>query len=257
MRLLECHPNGRFTLTRNIADGEIPEYAILSHTWGTDAEEVTLGDLLSGTGQCKSGYEKLKFCARQATRDGLKHFWIDTCCIDQSNSPEVSEAINSMFRWYSQARRCYVYLEDVVSTAGFGQDSDQSWMSAFQASKWFTRGWTLQELIAPQSVEFFTRDGYRIGDKGSLEHQIHTITGVALAALQGAPLSQFSVEERFKWAEGRRTTREEDSAYCLLGIFDVFMPLIYGERKENAINRLRDEIDTALARKSGRQRGMR
>ncbi|KAF2186892.1 kinesin light chain [Zopfia rhizophila CBS 207.26] len=121
-------------------------------------------------------------------------------------------------------------------------------------SRWFTRGWTLQELLAPASVEFFSREGQRLGDKRSLERQIHEITGIAISALQGTPLSQFGVDERFKWAEGRQTTREEDWAYCLLGIFDIFMPLIYGEGRGNAVVRLGKEINEALRREDASNR---
>jgi hypothetical protein len=108
-----------------------------------------------------------------------------------------------------------------------------------QADRWFTRGWTLQELLAPSSVEFFSHEGKRLSDKKSLERQIHEITGIAVSAIHGAPLSQFGVEERLLWAENRQTTREEDRAYSLLGIFDVYMPLIEGI--DNALNRLREE----------------
>lgn len=260
MRLLKRDDSGKFSLTENLFPGNIPPYATLSHTWGPETDEVSFRDLADGTGKNKAGYNKIMFCAEQARRDGLQHFWVDTCCIDQSNNNEVSEAINSMFRWYSYAARCYVYMSDVSIT-----DSEQSshqpefaWEPAFRTSRWFTRGWTLQELLAPTSVEFFALDGRRLGDKVSLGQQIHEVTGIAVAALQGAPLSQFGVEERLKWAGKRRTKREEDWAYCLLGIFGVFMPLIYGERRDNAVRRLREEIDRALSRedKSGSRRGM-
>ena len=111
---------------------------------------------------------------------------------------------------------------------------------------YFTRGWTLQELLAPGSVEFFSQEGNPLGDKRSLERQIHEITGIAVPALQGTPLSQFGVDERFSWAVNRQTTRKEDKAYSLLGIFDVYMPLIYGEGSDNAFTRLREEIDKAF-----------
>jgi hypothetical protein len=204
--------------------------------------------LVDHTGEQKIGYKKIRFCAEQAKRDGIRFFWVDTCCIDKSNNNELSEAINSMFRYYRNAFRCYVYLSDVPATGHEGncQKSELAWESAFRASRWFTRGWTLQELLAPGSVEFFAKDGRRLGDKRSLEQQIHEITGIASAALQGNNLSQFHVEERLKWAETRYTTREEDWAYCLLGIFGVFMPLIYGEGKANAVRRLKKEIADAM-----------
>jgi len=249
MRLLECGPDGEFTLTGDLISNT-PLYAILSHRWGPDGEEVTYRDLVDGAGKAKAGYEKLRFCAQQARRDGLRYFWIDTCCIDKSTSDEVQASINSMFRWYRDAARCYVYLPDVyLPDASTTVDQSQlSWEPAFRASEWFKRGWTLQELIAPASVEFFSKEGRRLGDKRSLEQLIHEITGIALPALRGTPPSQFDVEERFKWAETRQTTREEDWAYCLLGIFGIFMPLIYGEGKAHAVGRLREEIAKATNR---------
>jgi hypothetical protein len=246
MRLLELKDNGEFIPTKDTADNEEP-YAILSHTWGNDDEEVTLKDMTEGSGKTKAGYKKILFCGKQAAHDGLKYCWVDTCCIDKSNSTELSEAINSMFRWYRDATKCYVYLSD-VSTNDHDQvdPSLQSWQSAFRKSRWFTRGWTLQELIAPLSVEFFCSNGKRLGDKKSLERQLHEITGIAVPALQGASLSGFSVEDRMSWAQNRNTKREEDKAYSLLGIFDVHMPLIYGEGAENAFSRLHEELDKRL-----------
>ena len=252
MRLLECS-DGKFKLTRDYPTRDIPEYAILSHTWGLDTEEVTFGDLVDGAGEDKIGYEKLRFCSAQARRDGLRYFWIDTCCIDKSNNNELSTAINSMFRWYRDAARCYVYLSDIPEES---QQSEFGWEKAFQASRWFTRGWTLQELLAPARVEFFTREGRRLGDKRSLEQQIHGITGIALSALQGSALATFDIEERFKWAETRQTTCEEDWAYCLLGIFGIFMPLIYGEGRANAVRRLKKEIAEVMNRNDTSSRGM-
>lgn len=242
MRLLECSNDGQFSLTNDLTGNNIPLYAILSHRWGPDGAEVTYRDVVDGTSEDKAGYEKLRFCAKQARRDGLRYFWVDTCCIDKSNSNEVHESINSMFRWYRHAARCYVYLSDVSITTN---QSQSSWEPVFRASEWFVRGWTLQELVAPASVEFFTKEGQQLGDKTSLEQQIHEITGIALPALRGTPLPQFEVEERFKWVEKRQTTREEDWAYCLLGIFGIFMPIIYGEGKEHAVRRLKKEIAEA------------
>ena len=153
-----------------------------------------------------------------------------------------------MFRWYRNASRCYVYLSDVQmkKRKAVNESSESTWEPAFRSSRWFTRGWTLQELIAPISVEFFTSEGERLGDKLSLQQTLHEITGIAVTAIQGYPLSQFSITERMSWAETRRTTREEDSAYSLLGIFNVQMALIYGEGQNRAFNRLREEIDKAL-----------
>jgi hypothetical protein len=207
MRLLELKDNGEFSLTKDLINN-IPSYAILSHTWRDDDEEVTFKDLTEGFGKTKVGYRKIQFCAEQAARDSLQHFWVDTCCIDKSNNAELSEAIISMFRWYRNATKCYVYLADVSTN---GQDSTnqsfQSWEPVFRKSRWFTRGWTLQELIAPPLVEFFSVEGKLLGDKKSLERQVHEVTGIAAQALQGSALSGFSVIERLLWAENAKRTR--------------------------------------------------
>ncbi len=190
---------------------------------------------------------RFAFCADQARKHGLIYFWIDTCCIDKRNSAELSEAINSMFQYYRNSARCFVYLTD-VSAAEPGQHSlsGRPWEPAFRASRWFTRGWTLQELLAPASVQFFAQNRTLLGDKTSLQDQIHEITGIPASALRGDPLAHFSVTARFKWAESRQTSREEDLAYCLLGIFGVFIAPIYGEGRVNAIRRLKKEINDLL-----------
>ncbi|PQE29295.1 hypothetical protein CJF30_00004368 [Rutstroemia sp. NJR-2017a BBW] len=232
MRLLQHNNDSDFSLTE-FFESDIPKYAILSHRWG--AEEVTFKDLTDGTGKSK-----------EAKRNGLQYFWVDTCCIDKSNSTELAEAINSMFRWYRDATKCYVYLPDVLRPCSDSADgSNEPWESTFRKSEWFTRGWTLQELIAPVSVDFFSKEGELLGNKVSLERHICEITGIPVDALRGSPLSDFSVAERMSWAANRETYRQEDKAYSLLGIFDVNMPLIYSEGKDKALQRLREEIDKA------------
>jgi hypothetical protein len=247
MRLLQHNKDGDFSLTE-FFESDIPEYAILSHRWG--AEEVTFKDLMDSTSKSKSkskaGYSKIQFCGGQAKCDGLQYFWVDTCCIDKTNAVELQEAINSMFRWYQDATKCYVYMPDVLwprttSVDGF----NDPWESTFRKSEWFTRGWTLQELIAPASVDFFSKDGELLGDKASLESRICEITGIPAKVLRGNPLSDFSVAERISWAASRETFRQEDKAYSLLGIFDVKMPLIYSEGRDKAMQRLREEIEKA------------
>jgi hypothetical protein len=253
MRLLHTISEERFRCTEDLGGKKIPPYAILSHTW-KEGQEVTFADLKDSEnavdvdGQIKEGYQKLRFCAEQAKCDNLDYFWVDTCCIDKTNNTELSEAINSMFRWYQNAAKCYVYLSDVEKN-----DSDDNSEIAFKQSRWFKRGWTLQELLAPQSVEFFSKDGARLGDKESLKHVIHEVTGIPIKVLLGSDLSQFDVAERFSWAENRHTTREEDGAYCLFGLFGVHLPLIYGEGKENAHDRLRSAA--VLKNKKGRSQG--
>ncbi|KAI0107085.1 hypothetical protein GGR51DRAFT_517343 [Nemania sp. FL0031] len=248
MRLLQHDNAGNYSLTPDLtSDHQIPPYAILSHTWGPD--EVVFTDIANTPDrwQQKAGYAKIQFCAEQARRHGLRYFWVDSCCIDKSDSIELQTAINSMFRWYRNAKICYVYLSDVSnSTATSTQDDVATWETAFQNSRWFKRGWTLQELIAPNAVEFYSKDGTWIGDKQSLEPQLRDITHIPVKALRGAPLSDFTIAEREAWARGRQTKYEEDMAYSLLGIFEVHMPLIYGEGRQNAQKRLREEVEKAV-----------
>jgi hypothetical protein len=240
MRLLKREPNGQLVLTKH-NDKDIPIYAILSHTWGK--EEVSFQDVEAGIGHSKASWKKIQFCANKAAADGLRYFWIDTCCIDKRNAVELATAINSMFRWYQKAERCYVYLSDVsIRDEGQRGQSNPAWEAAFRRSRWFTRGWTLQELIAPTLVDFYSLEGERLGSKLSLEEIVHDITGISRNALRGDALSNFRIDERMSWAEHRDTTLEEDKAYCLLGIFDVSMSLIYGEGREKAFRRLQQKV---------------
>ncbi|KAI3341984.1 heterokaryon incompatibility protein-domain-containing protein [Ustulina deusta] len=147
MRLSQRDDDDIYHLTSNLASDNIPLYAILSHTWGPD--EVIYVDLAKTPDewQQKDGYDKIRFCAQQAKRHGLRYFWVDTCCIDKSDSIEPQTAIDSMFRWYGDVKICYVYLSDVSGTAATGaKDGTTSWEVVFRDSRWFTRGWTLQEL---------------------------------------------------------------------------------------------------------------
>jgi hypothetical protein len=242
MHFLHAVGDGKFSLAEFFGDN-IPSYAILSHTWGADHEEVSFKDIVEGTGENKSGFAKIKFCGKQAAEDELQYFWVDTCCIDKTSSADLSEAINSMFQWYQNAVKCYVYLSDVSVDDGV---CSKGWMSDFKKSRWFTRGWTLQELIAPTSVQFFSKEERLLGDKKSLEGTLHEVTDIAIPALQGTALSLFEVDDRMSWAQNRDTKREEDAAYCLLGIFNIHMPLLYGEGREKAMNRLRKEIENLI-----------
>jgi hypothetical protein len=246
MRLLTYGEDGEPSVTADLVDEDaIPRYAILSHRWGEDAEEVTFKDLAKKTGRGKSGYKKIQLCCEQAKRDGLQYFWIDTCCINKANKAEHSWAIQSMFRWYRNADRCYVYLSDVsaLPLGEKGAGIPPHWESEFRESEWFTRGWTLQELLAPSVVEFFSREWRRLGDKITLKQQIHETTGIPHLALEGAPLSQFTIDERLRWRGDRKTRRDEDAWYSLSGIFDVDIAPAYSEGASSAFRRLMDEID--------------
>jgi hypothetical protein len=244
MRLL-CFDQSRQYVLTDFRGKTIPPYAILSHRWG-DAE-VLLEDIGSGTyKEKKDGYRKLQFCAEQAAQDKLQYFWIDTCCIDRWNLHERSKAINSMFLWYKNATRCYVLLSD-VSAPTATELRRSSWEASFRASAWFTRGWTLQELIAPVSVDFFSCEGQQIGDKMLLDQLIYEITSIPLAALRNDSLDQFTTSERARWSENRETTEDEDIVYCLLGVLDVSMPTSYGEGREMASRRLQAEVKAAAS----------
>jgi hypothetical protein len=236
MRLINC----KTLKLEEFFSNSIPRYAILSHTWGD--EEVSFAELsLHQAGTATgAGYQKIVFTCEQATADGLDYAWVDTCCIDKSSSAELSEAINSMFAWYKNAVVCYAYLADV---------SEAKMDEELSRSRWFTRGWTLQELLAPADVTFYDRDWMEICTKETQAKWIAEITGIDKAVLLGPPeyggktasLGSFCVAKRMSWASNRETTRAEDMAYCLLGIFDVNMPLLYGE-DSRAFLRLQKEI---------------
>lgn len=213
-----------------VDDSTTPAYSILSHRWGD--EEVLYQDIVSGDpGDGSSdGWKKILVCCQQSMSDGLSYTWVDTCCIDKSSSAELSEAINSMYAWYRRADICYAYLSDV-------QDRYQ-----FCNSRWFERGWTLQELLAPADVLFFDSSWTEIGFKTSLTSMISQQTGIDEMALRdGSSFDTYSIAERMSWAANRQTTRVEDEAYCLMGIFNVNMPLIYGEGRK-AFFRLQEEL---------------
>ncbi|KXJ86577.1 heterokaryon incompatibility protein-domain-containing protein, partial [Microdochium bolleyi] len=246
-----------------------PPYAILSHTWGDHeakfedyCEETTAtpnhepqSQPQPRSRQARTRRETrqaprkalIAACCRKAIADGFNYVWVDTCCIDKRSSAELSEAINSMFRWYRESACCYVYLADVPA-------------APFSASaRWFQRGWTLQELLAPRALKFFDAEwtwigfslqevnppqDWRLGLERAVPNLtvcISDITGISISQLQSGDLSSTCVAQRMSWASARETTREEDIAYCLLGIFDVNMPLLYGEG-ERAFERLQEEI---------------
>ena len=235
MRLLHTTT---ITLSSFDGDDSIPPYAILSHTWG-DAE-ISFQDLLNNVEsklKPSEGYQKICSCCALAAREGHKYVWIDTCCIDKTSSAELSEAINSMYRWYKEAQVCYAYLADVCIDGPFCWSINGQ--RQFEESKWFTRGWTLQELLAPRNVVFHDKDWRDFGSRLSLSKQISLVTGIQRGHLSG--MNRASAAQKMSWASGRRTRRVEDMAYSLMGIFDVNMPLLYGEG-EKAFIRLQHEI---------------
>lgn len=221
---------------------QIPPYAILSHRWDAPAEEISFRDLMSENSDIsnKAGLWKLEQCCIQALRRGLEHVWIDTCCIDKSSSAELSEAINCMYSWYQGARCCFAYMRDVAANEeGILSGTDES----FRRSGWFTRGWTLQELIAPSEVIFFDATfSEPIGTRRSLAAVIESITNVREIILRDpSKLNTASVAEKMSWASSRITTRIEDEAYSMMGLFDVHMPTLYGEGR-HAFVRLQEEV---------------
>ncbi|KAG9198594.1 hypothetical protein G6514_009770 [Epicoccum nigrum] len=245
MRLLYYREDGELGVTDDLIDADATRpYAILSHTWGKEEEEVSFEDFAKNSGKDKVGYKKIQLCGEQAERDGLRYFWVDTCCINKANKAEHSLAIRSMFRWYQKATKCYVYLSDISARKRkFGDtDVDFAWKPAFTSSRWFTRGWTLQELVAPRVVEFFSRDWHKLGDRLSLKTRIHEVTTIPLSVLEGAALSQINVSERLGWGRDRCTNLVEDAAYSLSGVLDVEIMPVYGEGSQEAFRRLHDEI---------------
>ena len=217
---------------------DIPHYAILSHTW--NEEEVTHYDIANRAELArvskKRGYKKMiRFC-EEAARQGFKWVWMDACCIDKTSSAELSEAINSMFVWYRDAVVCYVYLVDFIAW------SDSEFAVSGGRSRWFSRGWTLQELLAPENVVFYDHNWKDCGTKQSLAGIIANITGIDQRLLSGeAQINEYSVAQKMSWASLRQTTRVEDMAYSLLGIFEINMPLLYGEGLKS-FRRLQEEI---------------
>ena len=211
----------------------IPPYAILSHRW--TEEELTFKEVFKQRANVeKKGYRKMLAACEVTKTYGLQYLWIDTCCIDKKSSADLSEAINSMFAWYRDAEICLAYLEDVGHVSDCGV--------AFEDSLWFTRAWTLQELLAPRIVEFFDNQWRNIGSRQSCLKALVQITGVIEGVLD-LSWSMWSrpIAERMSWAANREATRVEDIAYSLIGIFNVNMPLLYGEG-EKAYIRLQEEL---------------
>lgn len=234
MRLINTHT----VSLEEFIDQQVPPYAILSHTW--DREEVTYEDMNmpDRTAIGKNGLLKIEESCRIASPD-YEYIWIDSCCIDKTNPVELSKAVNSMFRWYADAKVCFAFLADFDLA-----DSK----SELRRARWFTRGWTLQELVAPPEVHFYDASWSFVGKRSTLCQALSNITKIDETLLAGTEqreirslLRRTTVAKRMSWATNRETTVVEDIAYCLLGIFGVNMPLMYGEGAE-AFIRLQVEI---------------
>jgi len=233
MRLINCQ-----TLEiEEFNEESLPAFAILSHTWGNDEVSFEIMKASGGTGghlRDGNGYKKIKETCRMAKMEGLSHAWVDTCCIDKSSSAELTESINSMFHWYAKSAVCYVFLVDLPTNVEFGV--------GIGSCKWISRGWTLQETIAPRNLVFYDQQWRCRGNKFELSAHLSAVTGIPVSVLRrDRNIWQYSVAQRMSWAAKRQTTRVEDTAYCLLGIFEVNMPLVYGEGTM-AFCRLQEEI---------------
>lgn len=259
MRLLDAHSisEDRLPVFHELLEngtGSPLRYAILSHTWGKrqDSIDIIFDDVPSSEtfakffdeatqlkqwqtaiATKKIGFSKVLNACRVARESGIDYVWIDSCCIDKSKSAELNESINSMYRWYQKSKLCIVYLEDLEPGGELNQ------------CRWFKRGWTLQELVAPSKASFYAGNWDLLGERSNkgLCKSLASITGIDMEYLQGGvDLSALSIAHRMSWAKGRETTVPEDRAYSLMGIFDVKMPLIYGEGSLKAFQRLQEEI---------------
>ena len=223
-------------------DSQRPQYAVLSHTWGD--EEISYLDylvltstlpnttsgflfaLLKAPRADSEGIRKVRECCKLARSRGFAWLWIDTCCIDKTSSAELSEAINSMWSWYRDAAECYVYLIDVMPAKGAitTRVSHDVMRSQFRNAKWFGRGWTLQELLAPSKVFFYNSSWEMIASKAEIRAELSEITRIPTVFLDGSVSPSdnklCSIAMRMSWVSKRQTTRIEDMAYCMLGLFD-------------------------------------
>ena len=224
MRLLNVN-----TLRLSEFINDVPRYAILSHRWETD--ELTFQDVSQKYIPHKQGWKKVKAACSIARKSRYQWIWLDTCCIDKINSVELNEAINAMYKWYENADVCYAYRFDHIDGPKRLRDSS-----------WFSRCWTLQELIAPKHVEFFDRYWKCFGSKEQLRYELSKITGINTNILLGADPRECSVAQRMSWAAGRQATRVEDKAYSLLGLFGLSLPTLYGSGGEEAFRSLQAKL---------------
>ncbi|EME46893.1 hypothetical protein DOTSEDRAFT_149383, partial [Dothistroma septosporum NZE10] len=211
-----------------------PKYAILSHRW--QAGELSFEQYMDPAQRHGPGFDKIRHFCHFWWSDTIQWCWVDTCCIDKRSSAELSESINSMSRWYQESAFCVTYLADVPPPTNSGV-----MQAALERSEWFTRGWTLQELLFPPFVVFCDQRWTVLPDLPKFSPIISKITGVPVDCLRYRPPRDYSIACRMSWAAFRTTTRREDEAYCLLGLFDINMPLLYGEGRK-AFRRLQEAI---------------
>ncbi|KAL4071503.1 heterokaryon incompatibility protein-domain-containing protein [Scleroderma yunnanense] len=237
--------NPQIEVMKDDGDGKT-EYAILSHRWSDEVDYSEMVDLAKLKNRDKirrrDGYQKILNTCKQAKLDCIEWLWVDTCCIDKRNGSEVSEAINSMYRWYENSKICYAYLHDVEDQFFPTRNDSNKFPRSNGWPEWFSRGWTLQELIAPRNLQFFNKYWKSIGDKATLAYDLINITRVSeVILIHGLASNRPCVAQIMSWAADRKTTRVEDQAYSLLGLLDVNMTMLYGEGK-NAFQRLQLEI---------------
>jgi hypothetical protein len=243
MRLL---PTSNLTL-HEFFNESVPSYGILSHTW-EESGEISYQDILnlSPLLKAKSGYTKIINCVRKMKELGHDYMWVDTCCIDKRSSAELSESINSMYQWYKNSEVRLAYMADVhcdasLDRSGVEKANYLEKYPNFQKIRCFTRGWTLQELIAPANVIFYDSEWEFIAKIQDISKVVERFTEILAPVLVFGITEYYCVAEKMKWASRRKTTRREDMAYCLLGIFNINMPLLYGEGNK-AFERLQEEI---------------
>ncbi|THU90667.1 HET-domain-containing protein [Dendrothele bispora CBS 962.96] len=234
-RLIETY-SGKL---KDFSGQPVPPYAILSHRWLDEKEEVTFHDYLHLLPETKkkAGYRKIVEARRKAAKENLEYIWIDTCCIDRSNKSELDRNINSMYSYYQNSQICYVYLSDVWVKTSLRAGA------TIWGSEWFKRGWTLQELVAPKQLIFFKADWEPIGGRQQLTSVIHHLTGIPPSVLNGStPIKSVDIRTRMSWCAGRETTKPPDLAYCLLGILEVSMAMDYTESRGSAFKRLQEVL---------------
>lgn len=258
MRLIDISNPSQLKFVE-VSDPSLVRYAILSHVWnkpnGDEAftPEPTFQDLSLAMKHSRAlpenvrMWDKLRGFIRTAAKSGFSLLWADMCCINKENNAETSEAIASMYQWYLCAEVCYTYLQDVPYPSHEPDTLSPPPSTEFSQSIWFKRGWTLQELLASDTLIFLSRDWKVLGTKLGLSQIVHDITNIDVKVLtQECNLDEVSVACRMSWAAHRVTSRPEDRAYSLMGLFGVRMPVIYGEG-EYAFVRLQEEIFRRIA----------